>query len=173
MTAKHFDCAGAREAIHASLDAELMDAGLQQRLENHLGDCASCREFAAEMRRIQGGLRSLPELKLPDEVLEQVWARTRRARRTRPWYYAAAAAAIVVTVLGGIWLQKNGADPQPTEAELRQAALEARLVLGLTSRALRTGGQKAVDRVLTGEVSEALQKVPIRWPKENAERSGS
>ena len=125
------------------------------------------------MRRIQGGLRSLPELKLPDEVLEQVWARTTSARRTRPWYYAAAAAAIVVTVLGGVWLQQNGTDPQPTEAELRQAALEARLVLGLTSRALREGGQKAVDRVLAGEVSEALQKVPIRWPKENVERSGS
>ncbi len=79
MSDERLDCAAAREAVHVSLDAELMDAGLRQRLEAHLEGCAACREFASEMRAIQGGLRSLPELKLPDDVLERVWDRTTRA----------------------------------------------------------------------------------------------
>ena len=85
MSRQRFDCAAAREAVHVSLDAELMDAGLRQPLETHLAECAACREFASEMRMIQGGLRGLPELKLPDEVLERVWDRTTRASRKRPW----------------------------------------------------------------------------------------
>jgi len=103
-------CAEAREVVHLSLDAEIMDAGPKQRLEAHLSCCESCREFTAELRAIQGGLRSLPELKLPDEVLERVWDRTTHARAThrKNWRRnLAAAAAVVVIVLSGLWL-RNG-----------------------------------------------------------------
>ena len=78
----------------------------------------------------------------------------------------------MITVLGGMWLQQERTEPGMTEAELQQAALEARLVLGLTSRALKRG-DTAVGQVLTGEVSPALKKVPIRWPTKDNERSGS
>jgi RNA polymerase sigma-70 factor (ECF subfamily) len=167
-------CDAAREWIHQSLDAELMDAATKQRLDDHLSGCAACRERADELRAVQEGLRSLPELKLPDDALEEVWRRTTRSRRTRPWYLAAAAAAITVLVLGGLWL-RNGPQPTgPTDAELEQAAREARLVLQFASRALHRTEQAAFRDILTDEVSTALQRVPIQWPERSAEqRRGS
>jgi len=177
-TVARFDCAGAREAVHATLDTELVEAGLKQRLELHLSGCTACREFAEELRAIQGGLQSLPELELPDEVLQRVWDRTTRARRAHSWArprnFAAAAAAVVVLVLGGLWIQREPVPAGPTEAEMRQAAGEARMVLQLTSRALRKTEVAAFRDVLTDEVSEALRRAPIRWPERSvAERRGS
>ena len=173
-----FDCAEAREAVHATLDAELVEAGLKQRLELHLSECSACREFAEELRVIQGGLQTLPELELPDEVLQRVWDRTTRSRPVRFWSrsrsFAAAAAAVVVLVLGGLWIQREAVPAGPTDAEVRQAAIEARMVLQLTSRALRKTEAAAFKEVLTDEVSEALRRAPIRWPERSAaERRGS
>jgi len=167
-----FGCNQAREAVHVSLDAELMDAGLQQCLEQHLASCEACRAFADEMRSVQEELRSLPELKLPDEVLEEVWEHTTRSRPKRAWLrrwnVAAAAAALFLVVLAGVWL-RNGSPPAgPTDAELERAAMEARLVLGLTSRALQRSGEAARREVLTNEVSPALRRVPIQWHGQRA-----
>jgi len=175
---ERFDCAEAREAVHTTLDTELVEAGLKQCLELHLSGCSACREFAEELRAIQGGLQSLPELELPDEVLQRVWNRTTRARPVRFWArprnFAAAAAAVVVLALGGLWIQREAVPAGPTEAELRQAAVEARMVLQLTSRALRKTEAAAFREVLTDEVSEALRRAPIRWPERSAaERRGS
>ena len=177
-TSEGFGCAEAREAVHATHDAELVEAGLKQRLEVHLAECGGCREFAEEIRAIQGGLRSLPELGLPDEVLERVWDRTTRARPvhywSRPRNFAAAAAAVVVLVLGGLWVQREPVPAGPTDEEVRQAVVEARMVLQLTSRALRKTEAAAFRDVLTDEVSEALRRAPIRWPERSAaERRGS
>jgi hypothetical protein len=179
MTATHgeFGCAEAREAIHLSIDADLMDAGLKRSLETHVSSCADCREFAAEMRAIQGGLRALPELRMPDEALERVWDRTTRSRHAsaRTWRRnLAAAAAVIVIALAGLWLRNGSAPPGPTDAELEQAARDARMVLQLTSRALRRTERAAVRDVLTDEVSQALRRVPIQWPDRSAaQRRGS
>ena len=177
-TVARLDCADAREAVHATLDTDLVEAGLRQRLERHLSGCAACREFAEELRVIQGGLQVLPELELPDEVLQRVWDRTTRARPVRFWSrprgFAAAAAAVVVLLLGGLWLQREQGPAGPTEQEMRQAASEARMVLQLTSRALRKTEAAAFRDVLTDEVSGALRRAPIRWPERSAaERRGS
>jgi predicted anti-sigma-YlaC factor YlaD len=166
-------CAGAREAIHVSLDADLMDAGLKRRLEAHVAGCASCRAFASEMRAIQEGLRNLGELRMPDDVLEEVWVRTTRSRRApaRAWRLRlAAAAAVLVVVMAGLWLRNGSAPTEPTDAELAQAAREARMVLQLTSRALRRAERAAVRDVLTDEVSRALRRVPVQWPEHSAAR---
>lgn len=179
MSATHgeFGCTEAREAIHVSLDADLMDAGLKRRLEVHIASCTSCREFAAELGAIQEGLRSLPELPMPDDALEQVWDRTTRSRRAsaRAWRRnLTAAAAVIVIALAGLWLRNGSAPPGPTDAELEQAARDARMVLQLTSRALRRTEQAAVGDVLTDEVSQALRRVPIQWPERSAaQRRGS
>jgi anti-sigma factor RsiW len=155
-----------------------MDAGSKQQLEAHLAGCAACREFASEMRVIQDGLRSLPELTLPDDVLDEVWNLTTRARRApvrvRRWHLAAAAAAVLVMVLAGIWLRNGSAPTGPSEAELAQAAREARMVLELTSRALRRTERAVVRDVMTDEVSRALRRVPVQWPERSAaQRRGS
>jgi predicted anti-sigma-YlaC factor YlaD len=167
-------CAAARRAIHVSLDAELMEAGVRQMLDEHLERCAACRDFAAEMRTIQDGLHSLPEIRLPDQVLEQVWKRTVRSRRSalRPrLWMPAAAAALIIVALAGLWL-RNGSTPRgPTEAEIEQAAQQARMVLGITSRALHRTEQAAFDEVLSEEVSGALRRMPVQWGA--SRRSGS
>jgi prophage antirepressor-like protein len=80
----------------------------------------------------------------------------------------------VVLLLGGLWLRQESAPAGPSEAEMHQAAREARMVLHLTSRALRKTEAAAFRDVLTDEVSQALRRTPIRWPERSAaERRGS
>ena len=166
-----FGCPEAREAIQVALDADLMEAGERQQLEAHLAECAGCREHEAEMRTIQLALRSLSSSELPDATLREVWDRTTLADETpvpRSWgpgWRNLAAAAVLIVAIGGI-LQWGGRVPgEPTDEELRRAADEARVVLGLTSQALRKTEQAAFRDVLADEVSSALRRVPIEWPE--------
>jgi len=170
-------CTQAREAIHATLDVDLVDAALRERLDAHLERCADCREHAREHRRIQQGLRSLPTLELPDELLARVWAETTQAAArpaVRPRFLGLAAAAVLAVALVGTWLLREPVQQGPTEAELQQAAAEARMVLQLASKALLQTEKAAFQEVLTEEVSEALRRVPIEWPERSvAQRRGS
>ncbi len=50
------------------------------------------------------------------------------------------------------------------DAELRRAAAESRMVLGLTARAMRRTERLAFDEVLSKDVSGALRRVPVDWP---------
>lgn len=165
-------CERAREWIHRALDGELTEVSERAELDGHLESCTACREFQSELRWIQEGLRGLPVTPLPDDALEQVWDRTTRRRKIVPfrrrafdWRLAAAAAVIFMVAFLGIrtW-QLPGTTAEPTEAELARAAQEMRLVLSLTSDALRKSGVVAVRDVLAEEVSPALQKMPVRWP---------
>ena len=176
--ATDFGCPEAREAIQVALDADMMEAGKRQLLEAHLAGCADCREHETEMRTIQHALRSLPSPELPDAALQEVWDRTTRAEKTptqRAWgpgwrNLAAAAAAVLIIAVGGV-LQWGGRVPgEPTDEELRRAADEARVVLGLTSQALRKTEQAAFRDVLADEISGALRRVPIEWPEPSSDR---
>ncbi len=168
-----FGCAEARRAIQVALDADLMEAGERRHMEAHLAECADCREHDSEMRAIQHALRSLSPLELPDQALQEVWVRTTRAGQRptqRTWgpswrnLAAVAAAALIVAVVGV--MQWDGrVSGVPTDEELRRAASDARVVLGLTSRALRRTEQVAFRDVLADEVSGALRRAPIEWPE--------
>jgi hypothetical protein len=75
----------------------------------------------------------------------------------------------------GIWVAFDPPVPQtvePTEAELAQAAEEARMVFTLTAQALRKAERTATRDVLAGEVSGALRRVPIRWPSPETPSDG-
>ncbi len=166
------ECERARQRIHRLLDGELTDAAERAGLDRHLEACSACREFQGEMLWLQEGLRSLPAAPLPDEALEQVWDRTVRTNKVVPfrrrrfdWRVAAAAAVIFMVAFLGIrsW-QLPRTTAGPTQAEVARATQELRLVLSLTSDALRKSGVVAVRDVLAEEVSPALQKVPVRWP---------
>ena len=171
MSGPAFDCAAAQEAIQASLDAELMEAGERQLLDAHLEECAACRDRLAELQAIQRALRGLPSSKLPQAALEEVWEQTTRAPASpqKSWgpgwrNVAAVAAAVMIVAVVGIVQWDGNAPGGPTDAELRRAAEEARVVLGLTSRAIRKTEQAAFRNVLAGEVSGSLRRVPIDWP---------
>jgi anti-sigma factor RsiW len=164
-------CAAARDAIHARLDRDELAAGAFEELAAHLGGCSECRAFESDLEAIGAELRAIPKLELPDEVLDEVWSRTVDApsstasgfpRHLRP---VLAAAAMLTVVVIGLWQVRGPAEPpSPTRAEVLQAAEEVRMVLALTSRQLRRAENTAVRDVLAGEISPALQQVPVRWP---------
>ena len=56
----------------------------------------------------------------------------------------------------------------PTPIEIARAREEARLVLGLAGRAIRTT-ERARDQVIEEEVSRAFRHVPIRRPIRDSE----
>ena len=74
---------------------------------------------------------------------------------------------MLAVILYGAWDLSGPIEPQPSSAEVARAAEEARLVLGLTAKALRGAKKTAIEDVLAGEVSPALQRAPIRWPGES------
>jgi anti-sigma factor RsiW len=155
------------ELVHRVLDRDLMDAALHLKLEEHLATCAACREARDELTEIQRELRGLPEVPLPDAALRQVWAETIEAEAPRrrfagwglDWRGAAAAAVLALALFGlGRSFQPEQTDPQ----ELARAETEARMVLELASSALSKTERVAVEGVLAGEISPALQRLPLR-----------
>ena len=179
---RELDCNGARETIQSLLDAEIIDAKLEQRLQTHLSHCSGCRALDSDLRTIQGALQSMPETALPDPILQNVWDRTiradqRSASRFGGFHWkgiAAAAAAIVGITLFGVWQFDESTSQSPDAEELQRAARQTRMVLRLTSQALRRTGQVVIRDVLTDEVSPALRRVPIAWPQpSSAHKRGS
>jgi anti-sigma factor RsiW len=160
------DCDRARETIQRVLDGDLMDAALRGALERHVEACESCREYRHEITEVHETLRSAPPLTMSDEACEAVRDRTTRARRARSatlvrWGldWRAAAAALVLGI--GVWtLWPAGY----SDAEVEQAALEARLALRLTARALHDAEEAAVQGVLKREISPAIRRLPMQFP---------
>jgi len=103
----HKECQWAIELIHLQLDGELAQADTH-RLQEHLLQCASCREQAEQLRAAGDTLRAaLGELPLPPDLELRIQAAV-RAPVPRPsalprlaWGLAAAAAVAVAVYLGG------------------------------------------------------------------------
>ena len=169
MNQREPDCGEFREWIHQVLDGDLMDEERRVSLDRHLAECESCRTAESELRQIQSTLRSAPSLSLPDEWLDEVFARTSRAPQESParrgWGFdwrAAAAAAVLALALWNFW--PSGQPSGYTQAELERAADEARLALKLTAQALARTERVGIEGVLGGEVSPALKRIPVRFP---------
>lgn len=91
------------EGLSAYLDGELA-AQERERIERHVGSCASCAETLGALRATLGDLRSLPPA-APSE--RDSWAlraairrERRRARAARLGPFAAAAAVAAIAVVG-------------------------------------------------------------------------
>jgi anti-sigma factor RsiW len=160
---REWSCEVARRSIHRRLDGEALGDGERRQLDRHLDSCAECRESDEDLRAILGGLRAIPQQTMPDGALQEVFDRTVRADRAgrkrtlRRWGvdWRMAAAAVVTAGVIGIWFAFYPPAPrpaEPTQAELAQAAEDARMVLGLTAQALR--------------------RVPIRWPSPDSTSGG-
>lgn len=161
-------CASARELVHRALDGEALPAAERAALGRHLLTCADCRELRDDLERLRLGLQELPMPGLPREARAAVLAATvgSRGRRGRvaDWLPLAAAAALVVVMIGLASIADRVRPPHD-EAEVRAAERQARMVLEVTAAALRRSERAAFDTVLAGEVSPALERVPIRWPE--------
>jgi len=160
-------CDGFRELIHRTLDGDLIESEPSRILHAHLADCEACREVESELRLIQHALRGLPNLPMPDDAFEEVLDRTSRSRsgwrRALDWR-AAAAAAIVALGLWSLWALRPPSSTEPSRAELEAAAAQVRMVLGLTHDALDRSRETCINELLRGQVSPALQRLPIRLP---------
>ena len=171
-------CDEARERVHRVLDGDLMLVEARRELDDHLASCAGCREASGELHSIQEALRSMPAAAFPDAALEAVWDRTTRSRRLwrsmLDWRAAAAAAVLALAIYGAWGPARVAGVAEPTPEEVARATEEARMVLGLTARALNDAKQAAMEEVLAGEVSPALRRAPVPWPGGGAvERRGT
>ncbi len=190
-----FDCGRARKAIHEILDGDVLETDREQWLRDHLQQCGACREFDAELRSLQGALRSLPASRFPEEALGRVWEQTvRQQGRTEPrksWridWRSFAAAAVLTAAAFGLWQWNQPAglddptqtvgliviDPERVRTDpeyARQIAEETRRVLGLTSDALRRTERAAFQGILVDEIGGTLAKVPVTWPEQHDEQT--
>ena len=176
-TALRMTCTEAMETFHRVLDGDLMDADDRTRMESHVAVCSECAEKAAQLRELQDLLRGYAEAPLPDEVLQGVWQKTVRSpeaqapRRSFDWRFAAAAAAVVLVAWVGMrgWV---GTQPHPEEELARQTAEEARMVLQLAANALKRSERAAIKEVFTDEISPALRKAGVKWPRRANDAGG-
>jgi len=178
------ECAEAREVMQEHMDGPV-PAVRRATLDEHLARCAECREVRRGLDTVRTALRALPEIPLPGDALDEVWARTVDAvpddSRVSAWRprlaaLAAVAASLLLVVLAVQW--SSHLPPQPTvritkavepDAErIEQARKEAKQVLEITAVALARSEQVAFERVLGREVSPAIQRIGIHWPERPA-----
>jgi hypothetical protein len=163
-------CAEIRAELQDQLDGPIA-ADRAEAIASHLASCAACREYRTEMQSVVDALRELRLLAppLPDEALDAVWQRTSRAPRRRfplrlDWRIAAAAAIVTVALLPSLFRPVRSG---PSPVEIARARDEARLVLGLAGRAIRTT-ERARDQVMQDEIPRALRHLPLRLaPRES------
>jgi len=163
------DCARARRTQHRLLDGEPIPDVERRSQAGHVAACPDCRAAAEDLDRIVRAFAGISETAMPPRTLDGIWDRTVRSKGGRAgsagmWRFAAS--LVLTAALAGLWgWQRRTAPAAPTEAELRRAASDVRLVLGLTGRAIHSTEQTAIRAVLGREVSGALERLPIEWPE--------
>lgn len=163
----NMNCEKAQATIQERIDGHLMDGRELAAMERHLESCSACRRFQVDMVELHDGLAALPELELPDEALEEVWDRTvRRSSGTVPgrWRWMAAAAAVLTVALAGSWFGLLDREPEYSPDEIARATVEARAALGMAGQALQRSQTVAMEEVLGGQVTPALEKITIGLP---------
>jgi anti-sigma factor RsiW len=167
---RRLSCTEALARIHAVLDGDLMDVAERQALDDHLEGCTECRAARVEFEQIQSSLRGLTSVPFPDDAFQQVLAETSRAPKPAVhsrWgvgWRAAAAAVLAVGMTATLWGVWSTTPTGPDQAEIDQAAAEARMVLKLTAQAFARTQHAAIEGVMSGEVSPALNRVPMNMP---------
>lgn len=160
-------CEQALDAIHARFDDALTDDD-DAALDAHLATCDACREFEAGLPFVCETVRRLPDIGLPDDALDAVFAATTR-RRSAPllyrlmtrWQTAVAAAVVAFALLLGT-LTPRRSPPAPSP-EVEQAYAEAQFVVQLTGRVLNEVQHTALDEIGEIRATPAVQRVSGLW----------
>lgn len=97
-------CTDQRRALSALLDGELSSDDMSS-LEAHLEECADCRAYADELRRLDADIASMPRVRADRDLSRRVKAaiseeRTREAERLPLWTKVPVTALILITALG-------------------------------------------------------------------------
>jgi hypothetical protein len=153
-TVENSPCDDVLDRLEALIDGALA-GGDRLAVERHLAGCTSCAGELEHAVASVNALRSLPEVDVPDRVIEKAREALAldkptaevdvRARRRRRWL--AAAAVIVVGILGTSFVMRRST-PQPDPEALRAAA-EVRFALAtmgeITERANRIVRARIID----------------------------
>lgn len=148
-------CEEALDWIEPYLDGDLPEDEAV-RLRGHLDHCPACAAELALAARIQGELRSLPQLDCPPEVMERVRREGRGVvvafepqRRATGLRLAAAAAMLTLAVGGGaLFLRVQQPSDPPSPEEIAQATAEAKLALAYLGKATRRASADLQEEVL-------------------------
>lgn len=174
-------CAEAREVMQEIMDGPVL-AARRETLDAHLAACDECREVRRGLETVRSALRGLPTIPLPDDALDEVWARTvditPDEARVSPWrprlgVIAALAASLLLVTLAVKWSGRlpQQTAPKPTLAvqlsdeEVERLRHEAQQVLEITAVALAKSERVAFEQILGGEVSPAIRRIGIHWPE--------
>jgi len=163
----NMNCDNAQATIQDRIDGQLVDGGELAAMERHLELCDACRRFQVDMMEIHEGLAALPEMEFPEDALKEVWNSTIRKRSgssSRRWQWMAAAAAVMTVALAGSWFGYFDREPEYSPAEIARATVEARAALGLAGQALQRSQDVAMEDVMGGQVTPALEKITIGLP---------
>ncbi len=109
------DCDRALDLLSARLDGEDGEAGDEERLDEHLGSCASCRTAQDRMTALHRQLRLRPAEPVADRTttllsaIELPWARAVRQRKRRAGIGVGLAASLLLAaaVSGVLWFRSR------------------------------------------------------------------
>lgn len=186
MPANDDRCCWTRERIEAYVDGELGGAELAE-FERHVDDCESCRSELSLARAVVEELRSLPELKCPDGVVEKAAERigvdsasgvrswTERFRETFGPRFSwvpkpAMAAMLLVIVAATVFVltqrdhsrfDKTATNVAPTEKELELAEVEVKLAFAYIGRYSQRTSEIIKHDVIADRVVKPLEKAVV------------
>ena len=161
-------CNWVGERLEPWIDGEV-PAPDATRVADHLAECAACRGEMTRARRVATGLRALPRLDSPVEVMEGVAARVQRARRLRRARRWIAAAAVVIAAAGlGLYRQHQG-----QRARVEEATVAARYALAVVGRASRTAGRQVSERFAVRPVAAVVRRPVVGAPEDGAGGAGA
>ena len=150
-------CAEILELLDAWIDGDL-DEVEAAAVRAHVDECGSCHEELKLAETVVAELRALPELDVPEGVLQTVRRKTQPtpARRVRAFIddvvsrpvpaLAAIAAVVLLVLLLSPW--RRPAEPQYTDQEIAQATAETRLAFAYVGRIAQRAELRVKQRVL-------------------------
>jgi predicted anti-sigma-YlaC factor YlaD len=141
----------------------------RQAVDEHLAQCAGCREAIAELRRLVSGAQQLPPSIAPPRDLWPVIGRRIRQRATwsvqRVWWRGALAAAAVLVIALGIFRLAAGPPDRragegwvAVQADFDRAANELGLILAAERGRLQPETVALLERnlaVIDGAIAES------------------
>ena len=179
-------CTGNREPL-ALLASGVLTVTDSDGLQRHLATCPACRAYLAEVAVVcdlhRQASRALPDVKLPDRVLAQVFSGIKSADRhpasgSAPWVgwswvaFGSAIALVSVLVVRGLSVDRRATSHAPTIAAqgatrgpviVRTAAREAGSPRMMTYRLALNRSTDEFERLLGEDASRASSTTTLRF----------
>jgi len=177
------ECDWVLETMESWLDGDLEPADAA-RFQRHVAGCDACRSEAGRAREVTEALRSLPMRECPPEVVERAAAAARAGKtplrdriagwlgpRVEIFLRPAMVAMLLVVVAAGVFVIANrgrvsGPQSPYTQAEIEEAAAQARLAFAYVGYYSRRAGRVISDEVMAQRVVPDVEDALARSGRE-------